>query len=46
MPGDYTLCTHGSYWYTTACLQLFPARRRMRVAYATACQARYEEIEL
>ena len=46
VPGDYTLCVHGSYWYTTACIQYFPRSRRMRVAYDTACRARFEEIEL
>ncbi len=45
-PNDDTPCVHGSYWYTTACLQFFPKSRRMRVAYDTACQARYEEVEL
>lgn len=44
MPSDFTPCVHGSYWYTTACLQFFPMRRRMRVAYNTACQARFEEV--
>lgn len=44
--GDYTICVHGSYWYTTATLQLFPRSRRMRIAYDTACNARYEEIAL
>ena len=43
---DDTPCVHGSYWYTTACLQFLPKSRRMRVAYDTACQARFEEIEL
>ena len=46
MPDDNTPCVHGSYWYTTATLQFFPKTRRMRVAYDTACQARYEEFEL
>ena len=45
-PDDDTLCMHGSYWHTTACLQLFPRRRKLRVAYATACEAEYEEIGL
>jgi hypothetical protein len=45
-PGDFTPCVHGSYWYTTACLQFFPRSRRMRIAYSTACQARYNEVEL
>jgi hypothetical protein len=43
---DDTPCVHGSYWYTTACLQFLPRSRRMRVAYDTACNARFEEIEL
>lgn len=45
-PGDHTLCVHGAYWFTTACLQFFPRSRRIRVSYSTACQARFEEIEL
>ena len=45
-PGDYTLCVHGSYWYTTASLQFFPCSRRLRVDYATTCSARYEELEV
>lgn len=44
--GDHTICTHGSYWYTTATLQLFPRSRRMRIAYDTACNARYAELEI
>ena len=46
VPGDYTLCVHGSYWHTTATLQLFPNARRMRVSYSTTCQANYDDIEL
>lgn len=45
-PGDFTPCVHGSYWKTTACLQFFPKSRRMRVAYATACQAQFAELQL
>ena len=45
-PGDDTICMHGSYWFTTACLQFFPGSRRIRVAYDTACQARFEDVEL
>jgi hypothetical protein len=45
-PGDFTVCVHGSYWYTTACLQFFPRSRRLRVSYSTACQARYLEATL
>ena len=45
-PGDYTPCVHGSYWFTTACLQCFPKARRMWIAYNTACQARFGDVEL
>jgi len=45
-PDDNTLCRHGAYWSTTACLQLFPRSRRMRVAYEAPCRATYREIEL
>lgn len=44
VPGDFTPCVHGSYWYTTACLQFYPRSRRMRVAYNTACQAQFQEV--
>jgi len=44
IPSDYTPCVHGSYWFTTACLQFFPKSRRMRVAYNTACRATFEEV--
>ena len=43
---DYTPCVHGSYWQTTACLQLLPASRTLRVDYANACQARQQEFSL
>jgi hypothetical protein len=43
---DDTPCVHGSYWNTTACLQFLPKPRRVRVAYDTACNARFEEIVL
>jgi hypothetical protein len=46
VPSDYSPCVHGSYWYTTACLQLNASSRKMRVAYDSACQARYREAEL
>ncbi len=45
-PADDTPCVHGSYWFTTACLQFFPQSKRLRVAYDTACQARYETLRL
>lgn len=43
-PADDTPCVHGSYWFTTACLQFFPKTRQLRVAYDTACQAQYERL--
>lgn len=46
VPDDFTPCVHGTYWHTTACLQLLPATRTLRVAYANACQARYETFQL
>jgi predicted choloylglycine hydrolase len=45
-PSDNTLCVHGTYWYTTATLQLLPASRSMRVSFSTACQATYSEFEI
>ena len=45
IPHAYSPCVHSSYWQTTACLQFFPKSRRMRVAYDTACQARFVDIE-
>jgi hypothetical protein len=41
-----TICMHGDYWYTTACLQFFPRSRRMRVAYASACEAKFTVLGL
>lgn len=45
-PNADSPCVHSSYWQTTACLQFFPQTRRMRVAYDTACQARYVDFEI
>ena len=45
-PSDDSLCMHGSYWTTTASLQFFPARRSMRVAYSSTCDANYVELQL
>ncbi len=42
-PSRLTLCMHSDYWYTTACIQLLPETRRLRVSYSTACQALYTE---
>ena len=41
-----TICMHSDYWYTTACLQLFPFERKMRVAYDAACSARLKDFHL
>jgi Acyl-coenzyme A:6-aminopenicillanic acid acyl-transferase len=45
-PSDDTLCMHGTYWTTTASLQWFPRERKVRVAYAPTCQAKYVEFQL
>ena len=45
-PSDDSICMHGSYWQTTAALQLFPHERKMRVAYTSACQAEFTEVKL
>jgi hypothetical protein len=39
-------CVHTDYWKTTACLQWFPARRRARVSFSTACEAHYVTFDL
>jgi hypothetical protein len=46
IPSADTLCMHSDYWHTTACVQLLPAQRRMRIAYAPACAAQYAEFAL
>jgi len=45
-PSLGTICMHSDYWYTTACVRLFPRSRRMRVAYASACTAQYSEFRI
>ncbi len=45
-PDDGTVCMHSDYWSTTACLQWFPADRKVRIAYGHACQAEYREFSL
>ncbi len=42
-PSRLTLCMHSDYWNTTACIQLLPQARRLRIAYSTACQAQYTD---
>jgi hypothetical protein len=46
IPNEYTVCVHGNFRATTACLQFLPRSRRMRVDFASACRARYTEMEL
>lgn len=45
-PSADTLCMHGDYWFTTACVQLLPSARKMRVAYNSACRAEYVDFNL
>jgi len=45
-PGDNSICKHSEYWNTTATLQLFPASRRIRIAFDSACQAKHNEVAL
>jgi hypothetical protein len=44
VPSADTVCMHGDYWHTTACIQLLPKSRTLRIAYSPACVARYVEI--
>jgi len=46
VPDGASPCVHTDYWRTTASLQWFPARRRVRVSYSTACTAQHVEIAL
>ena len=41
--GGHGLCVHSDYWNTTACLQLEPRRRSMRIAYGPTCRAVFQE---
>ncbi len=45
-PGAFTPCVHSDFWNTTACLQLLPRSRRLRIAFDRPCQARYQEFGL
>lgn len=45
-PSKFTLCVHSDYWNTTGVMQYFPKSRRVRVAYSTACEAKFESFEL
>jgi hypothetical protein len=46
VPSDNTLCMHGLLRETTACTQLFPRSRRMKVSYTRACQAEFVDFAL
>ena len=46
VPDGASPCVHTDYFNTTASLQWFPARRRVRVSYSSACTAQYVEIAL
>jgi hypothetical protein len=45
-PDGASPCVHTPYWGTTACLQWFPASRRVRVSYSAACAAEYVDLAL
>lgn len=45
-PSETSVCVHGRFRQTAACLQLFPQTRRMRIAYDLACTARFHEFAL
>jgi len=45
-PSLGTICMHSNYWSTTACIQLLPQSRRMRVAYSSACRAEFVQLQL
>ena len=44
--GSHGLCVHSDYWNTTACLQLEPQRRSMRIAYGPTCGAVFQEFAI
>lgn len=41
-----SVCMHGDYWSTTACTQLLPKERKLRVAFENTCQAKLHEFEV
>lgn len=45
-PDSDTICMHGGYWSTLASVRLFPAERRLRVAYGPACDAVFVDFAL
>ena len=45
-PSDETICMHGDYWTTSACVQCLPAARTIRVSFGTACNAAFVDYAL
>jgi hypothetical protein len=45
-PSNESICMHSQYWTTTATLQFFPRSRRVRVAFDSACSARFTDLQL
>jgi hypothetical protein len=43
---EYSICTHGSYWNTTAVMLYYPRSRRVLASYNSACQAEFTELVL
>ena len=41
-----TICMHSNYWGTSACLQLDPVARTLRVSFSSACTAHFQEYRL
>ena len=41
-----SVCMHGDYWSTTACTQLLPNERKLRVAFANTCEAELHEFDV
>lgn len=41
-----SVCMHGDYWSTTACTQLLPKERKLRVAFENTCQATLREFDV
>jgi len=46
VPDGGSPCVHTDYFMTTASLQWFPAKRRVRVSFTTACTAQFVEFNL
>lgn len=45
-PDANSICMHGEHWSTLAAVQIFPADRRIRVAYGPACTANFFDFQL